>query len=245
MRKGIDDASNNLSKVVINKPESIDTGYLDSVSNIFTNLKSRTHELSNESEHTVQDIYAVFQTGDTIALSSGTVTGISGQDSVSTVNPFKDDVLLDYYRSKKYGDRFLKFDQALGKTYQEVDEILFGTRSDPERAASYMIRQVYDYLISILAPDDVVRESRFFSLKSEPGKENTVSRMERINYAIATHVKNEKQADQLKVLSNHILEFYDVLQKAHTRGSINKQDAINSIRTVKNYLEVWADAIGI
>ena len=77
-----------------------------------------------------------------------------------------------------YADRFARFDTALGKTYRAISEILYGTRSDPERAALYLIRHAFDHFFNKLAPDDKVIPSQFFRTK-EGNKPDQIHRKEK------------------------------------------------------------------
>lgn len=80
-------------------------------------------------------------------------------------------------RHKADAERFSRFDQALGKTYQEIWEALYGTRADPERGALYLIRQAFDHLFDKLAPDDEVRRSSYW-IQKERGKEQRLKHCE-------------------------------------------------------------------
>ncbi len=64
-----------------------------------------------------------------------------------------------------YAERFSVFDNALGKTYKEIDETLYGTISDPERATMFVVRQLYDHFFQVLAPDEEVRASKYWRNK--------------------------------------------------------------------------------
>lgn len=246
MREDVRNTADNLLQIVENSPESADLSYLTSATNVIEYVGLRANDLAGRAESDVNEVYGLYLTGDTVASSTGfAVLEYSGENPKFSDSLLKDNTLTSYRRSKHYASRYLKFDGSLGKTYSEINDVLFGTTSDPERIASFAVRQVYDHLMSKLAPDDCVRASEYFSPKRETGKEDQVSRRERLSYAIATHVKDPEKAKQLTILSDHILEFYDVLQKAHTRGPLDAQEAIAAIRTVVQYLDLWADALAL
>jgi len=132
----------------------------------------------------------------------------------------------------------LKLDPALHATYLGVRETLYGTRSDPERAALYEIRQVFDHFFSILAPDDQVRESKYWSPK-DGEKSNMVTRDERLRYAANTHARTPILARTLIGSSRHMLSVHDALNSAHKRGELDANKARYSIREMDTLLRQW------
>ncbi len=145
---------------------------------------------------------------------------------------------------KSYAERFSRFDQALGKTYQEIWEALYGTRADPERGALYLVRQAFDHLFDKLAPDDEVRRSSYWTQK-ERGKENQVWREERIRFAAAKHIKDQGRSNTLIASAKHMTDVYEGLNRAHERGGLNQMKARQALAEMRSILEEWADAIGI
>ncbi len=141
-----------------------------------------------------------------------------------------------------YAERLSKLDPALGKTYQEIWEVLYGTRADPERGALYLIRQSFDHLFDLLAPDDEVRKSNFWRHKSG-GKKSQVTREERILYAANKHIKNSARAKTLSESAKHMGDVYQDLNRVHERGELNKQQALKALAEMKGILEEWVDAL--
>lgn len=129
-------------------------------------------------------------------------------------------------------------DPALHATYVSVREALYGTRSDPERAALYEIRQVFDHFFSILAPDDKVRESQYWTPK-EGDKPNQVTRDERLRYAAHAHARTPVMARTLIGSSRHMLSVHDALNYAHKRGELDVNKARASIREMDTLLRQW------
>jgi hypothetical protein len=246
LREDVRNTADNLLQIVEQSPVSADLAYLTSAATVIEYVGLRASDLAGRAKYDVNEVYGLYQSGDTVASSSGfAVIEYSGENPTFSDRLLKDDTLIKYRRAKDYAARYLNFDPSLGKTYCEINDVLFGTTSDPERIALFTVRQVYDHLMGKLAPDDLVRASEYFSPKQEPGNEDKVFRRERLSYAIATHVKDPQKARQLTVLSDHILEFYKVLQKAHTRGPFDPKEAVAAIRTVVQYLDLWADALGL
>ncbi len=131
-----------------------------------------------------------------------------------------------------------RLDPALLATYLGVREALYGTRSDPERAALYEIRQVFDHFFSILAPDDQVRESKYWR-PQDGDRPNVVTRDERLRYAANTHARTPILARTLIGSSRHMLSVHDALNSAHKRGELDVNKARTSIREMDILLRQW------
>jgi hypothetical protein len=131
-----------------------------------------------------------------------------------------------------------RLDPALLSTYQGVREALYGTRADPERAALYEVRQVFDHFFSILAPEDRVRDSKYWQPK-EVEKPDLVTRDERLRYAANTHARTPILARTLIGSSRHMLSVHDALSSAHKRGELDVNKARSSIREMDTLLRQW------
>ena len=140
------------------------------------------------------------------------------------------------------GDRLEKLDHSLADTYRQVWEALHGTRSDPERAALYLMRQTYDHFFDILSPDDEVRKSSIWK-KKEGEKPELVTRIERIEYAALSHINDEVQAKMLSSSAKPILKVYNELNQAHKRGELNPQKARKAVLAMDKILSDWLDAL--
>jgi len=140
------------------------------------------------------------------------------------------------------GNRLEKLDKSIADTYRQVWEALHGTRSDPERAALYLMRQTYDHFFDILAPDDEVRKSSVWK-KKEGEKSELVTRVERIEYAALRHIKDEDQAKILSSSAKPILKVYNKLNQAHKRGELNPKKARKAVLAMDKILSDWLDAL--
>jgi hypothetical protein len=150
----------------------------------------------------------------------------------------------DYRDRKDLGDKLSKLDPALGKTCEQIYQSLYVSTADPERAAMLMARQAWDHLFDKLAPDNEVRDSQHWSM-IDPAKPNLVTRSQRILYAAYTHVRDEKKRNLILASSTAMRELYDALQKAHTRGELDRSKAITDLATIYAWLVLWADALGL
>ncbi len=137
-----------------------------------------------------------------------------------------------------------KLDPSLAKVYEEVWQAYYGTTADNIRAAIALMRQVFDYFFDVLAPDDKVRGSPYWKIK-DGDNPNQVYRRERIEYAIHTHVTDNARATTLSAGLDHILKTYKVLNGLHSRGELKVPETKQALFAIKQYLEEFADALGI
>lgn len=138
--------------------------------------------------------------------------------------------------------RLTGLDPSLAETYKAVDEVLYGTRSAPERGALYMIRQVFDHFFGILAPDDDVRRSRYWKKKDDKD-ENRIERIERIRYAANKHIKDKKQRERLLTNGKHMIEVYNALNRAHKPGPLNPEKEKAALCEMRALINDWALAL--
>jgi hypothetical protein len=141
-------------------------------------------------------------------------------------------------------DRFSGLDPALGKVCAQIFESLYGTVSDPERAAFFMIRQTWDHLFDKLAPDAEVRDSQFWKKKAGD-KPDQVTRAERIEFAVDRHIKDPVRKNLLLTSSKQMCDIYQELNRAHERGEIDRNKAKRTLNAMYQWLIQWADGIGI
>jgi hypothetical protein len=134
-------------------------------------------------------------------------------------------------------------DPSLGQTYKEVEQVYYGTNADNTKTSLGQIRQTFDHFFSTLAPDEEVMKSKFWKREKNDKGQEIVTRKERIQYAIATHIKNPYKAKSLEGSLNVIISSYRVLNSFHERGRINARSAKQALFTVKHFLESFAEAI--
>jgi hypothetical protein len=140
-------------------------------------------------------------------------------------------------------ERCAKHNSALGEVCGQIWDCLYGTTHDPERSALFMIRQVYDHLFAILAPDDEVRRSAYWTRK-DGDKQDLVTRRERIDYAVAEKVADSVKRGLLSEESKQMLEIYQRLNAAHERGDVDADKARKALHAMHRFLVMWLDAIG-
>jgi len=106
-----------------------------------------------------------------------------------------------------------------------------------------LMRQVFDHFFTVLAPDDLVRQSPYWHEKNEE-EADLITRRERITYAAFTHVRDRARAETMVANITVILDAYKILNKIHERGSISEEQARTALKTMKEFIENWTDAIG-
>ena len=103
---------------------------------------------------------------------------------------------------EEYMEKIKEIDSSLGETYEEIWQIYYGTTADKCRASLFMIRQVFDPFLEIIAPDNEVRESKYWNQKGGD-KPMQVYRSERIQFAANTQVRDAGVAEALSTSSKH------------------------------------------
>ena len=107
------------------------------------------------------------------------------------------------------------------------------------------MRQSFDHLFRILAPDNEVSNSEFFIPKVGTKDVNQVYRSERIKYAASTRIKDKQVADLLVAHVDQILNIYDQLNKMHTEKKLERSEVQELLTSMQNILDEWIDAIYI
>lgn len=149
---------------------------------------------------------------------------------------------VDKSKRDKTSKYLQRMDPGLAESYDEIWEVLYGTRSDPERGSLFLIRQVFDHLFSILAPDKEVRESNFWQPKKEPNQ-NQVTRKEKLDYAAHKHIKNTFMSQRLLNASKHMIDVYEALNKAHKRGLLQPDKARSALKEMNTIIENWIEGL--
>jgi hypothetical protein len=178
------------------------------------------------------------------ALIFATTTGsaIGGASSRGVSCEGYEELFVSLRNDDSYVAKLSSLNAPLGVTYRSINEVLYGTTSDPVRGSLYLIRQAFDQLFAVLAPDEEVRMSRFWTPK-EGEKKDHIYRLERIEYALDKHVKIASRADSLAANAKQMLELYQALNEAHSREAVEEYRCKDAIRAMKLMLESWTDAI--
>jgi hypothetical protein len=147
-------------------------------------------------------------------------------------------------RIELYAARLEKLEPELGRLSRSVWQSYYGGAENAERAALLSMRQLYDHLFQILAPDDEIRGTKYFKEK-DGDKKYQIHRIERINYVANTKISDSKLAETLIEQASHLLKLYDQLNKLHTRGKLNRENVKVTLTSMQSTLEEWIDALNM
>jgi hypothetical protein len=191
----------------------------------------------------LRDLVGTIPTLTDFALSVTSSTGSFFDPSITNFIPLNDPLLPRPPRHSETKRRLAKLDPALADTYEGIWETLYGTRSDPERGSLYLIRQAYDHLFGILAPDDKVRASPYWHEKKDDRDPKRVTRRERIEFAAYTRIRDQSKAQRLAASARHMLDVYEALNRAHQRRSLDPTKARRALHEMKIIIEDWVEAL--
>jgi len=191
-------------------------------------------EVAQESQPAIGRIRAVISSTD----SAATITSSSSMAFIPGILVPDDLTLPRFDRSSGTIQALNNIDPSLANTYKAIREVLYGTRSDPERGALYLIRQMYDHFFGKLAPDEKVRQSSCW-VKKDGDKPYLITRRERADYVAHTHVSNPTKIKRLIASTDHMLDVYHLLNKAHARKSLDADQAREALREMHILIEEW------
>jgi hypothetical protein len=207
--------------------------YVRSLTGEFNRLAGFTGEVNNT-------LVLVTNTSGSFAGSTGAVISIGGIHEIPAFASLPK--ALPRRSSQEYVTRLNTLDHSLAKSYEQVWQIYYGTSADRHRASLFMMRQVYDHFFSLLAPDDLVRCSKYWQSK-QGEKPDQIFRSERVAYAANNHIKNEGVAETLAASAKQINNLYEAANEAHNRGTLNEDNANKAILAMDSTLKDWLDAI--
>ena len=180
--------------------------------------------------------YIAFSTASTASVSAAIIPANFVVEKLKPPSSWKPE------RRQKYVAKMSRIDRELGKTYASVWETFYVTQESPEKVALYAMRQTFDHLFRIIAPDEEVRKSPYFSEK-EGNKPKQVYREERLQYAACKKVKKIEIGELLASKTKQTLDNYDKLNKMHTEKTLKREDVIEILTSMQSVLEEWIDAI--
>jgi hypothetical protein len=145
-------------------------------------------------------------------------------------------------RTMLYAARLAKLNAELGKLARSIWQHFYGGTESSERASLLAMRQLYDHLFAILAPDEEVRLSRHFRPKG-PAKANQIYRKERLLYAADVHVRDSELGSALASEADQVLDTYEKLNQLHARSALNREAARQVLLAMQAVVEQWVDAL--
>lgn len=179
-------------------------------------------------------------------VSGITVISAATSSAVGSVSQYEipeNITVLEHDRFEVILSKLNKIDEELGNLYSGAREVLYATRSDPERGALFYMRQLFDHLFGKLAPDDEVRVSSYWNEKTGTDNPLLVTRRERVIFAANTSISNSEHRDTLSAKAQHVIDVYTTLNMAHKRGKLDQDKAKDALREMFVIVGDWADAL--
>lgn len=213
---------------------------------IYNSISSTVKTMNKEINNIETNLGLPFAVIHGLAQNVRTVCTSTGSIVTATIPDFQNKI--DYPSSlnpevPKIIQILEKLDLSLADSYQEIEQVYYGTNADNTRAAISTLRQTFDHFFNVLAPDADVRRSVYWKKKMGEKDELQIYRSERIKYAIFSNVNNSNIAESLSNDLKLILNSYKVLNSLHKRGKLNNEAAKEALFTVKHFLERFAEAI--
>jgi hypothetical protein len=182
---------------------------------------------------------------DSMVNSTGTfVTTTSA--SASYLNPhdplFKFTLPPHQKAGDHYSEKLRGLNPTLANTYDQVWQTYFATTSEPHRAALFMMRTLFDNFFAWLAPDDDIRNSRYWHKKTGD-KQNQIWRIERLMCAIDRHIKDNDRRNILEAEAKQINVLYEAANNAHSRGALDEDKASKTLMAMDSFLKDWLDSL--
>jgi hypothetical protein len=141
-----------------------------------------------------------------------------------------------------YSTKLRGLDPALGDLYDQVWQSHLATLADPQRAALFMMRTLFDNFFAWLAPDDQVRASVHWR-KKEGDKPDQIWRSERLAFALENKINDKNRRDLLEAEANQISALYKAANEAHNRGKLDDDKASNTLVAMDRLLKDWIDSL--
>jgi hypothetical protein len=128
--------------------------------------------------------------------------------------------LLESATVDQIASKLERIDPSLASSYRQAWSSYYGSHHDGQRSALFQLRQAFEHFFALLAPDDLVRNSGYFSKKPEKGKEDQIHRTERYRYVANRHISDPARRTVLIESANQTIENYERLNLLHKRGEL-------------------------
>jgi hypothetical protein len=149
------------------------------------------------------------------------------------------------HRDEEYTHKFETFDPELGKLYGQILQVKMRTSSHPGKSILPDVRQAYDHLMRVLAPDPKVRAEPGWK-PEDPKKPEMVTRPQRLVYSAKHHIHDDTLRATILATTKHILALHDDLNELyHTEKPLDVDKAFAVSEAMIEVLNEWADAIGL
>lgn len=197
---------------------------------------------------TGEDAYRLSQIMTTTSGSYGTVTNTAAT-VLFKVDAYDPSLIAKAIDKPQYDAMYISkykaFDPELARLYNQILQVRRRTSSHPEKSILSDIRQVYDHLMRILAPDDQVRAQPGWK-PFDPDKPKMVTRAERLEFAAQKHIKDETLRATMLASTGHILAVHEDLNELfHTEKPLDVEEAYSVSEAMIEVLNQWADVLDL
>lgn len=192
------------------------------------------------------DPSASWQAFDTTAAISTNVNFIAVQNVRSAFDliPLPEaPPIWDPSQTSIYADRLFTLDPELKTLLLSVWQS-YSNVDDNGRAALFEMRQLLDHFFAVLAPDEKVKKSPYFSQKGKKDPER-IDRRERMSYAAYTRISDPSKAKGLANEAEVVLSTYKDLNELHKRGVLNRDEVRKTLTMAEHIVRHWVDALGL
>jgi hypothetical protein len=146
-------------------------------------------------------------------------------------------------KDAEYVQKFNRLDPELSRLYLQILEVKRRTTAHPGKSILSDVRQAYDHLIRILAPDKEVRAQPGWQ-PEDPQKPKTVTRSQRLIYAINKHITDPLRRQTMLSSTTHIIVVHDELNKLyHTEKPVSPDQAFVVAEEMIEILNQWIDVL--
>lgn len=145
-------------------------------------------------------------------------------------------------RFERYAAKLTQLDTELGKVYGSVWQKYYAGTDDPYRSALGAMRQSYDHLFRVLAPDDAVRDSPYFSTKQD-GDPNQVHRDERLLFAANKFIADPLKRSAIEAGVTGALANYRRLNSLHGTKPLDAELVRQALCAMQAVIEEWVDVL--
>lgn len=145
---------------------------------------------------------------------------------------------------QEYVAKLTALDPSLGETYRAAWANQYNQQYDPGRTALAQMRQTFDHLFGLLAPDPAVKASPFWNANNKPPhRAENVDREERQTFAADKWISDKNKRTVLLESAATTAVAYQDLNRIHKRGSLDEDKARETFLAIDAILRRWIDSI--
>jgi hypothetical protein len=209
-------------------------GVVGSTGNLFISLASEAKQAHAAAKNQDAIIDGIASGAQSAYFAVDSLVGLMPKKWIQEKLPerAKSEIVWNEEQTGGAAKRFYQLDVELGKEYEQLKQIELGTYAEPSRPMMFLARQLFDHAISLLVSDSEVKVH--LKITDETAK---VTRRQRLETVVLTKVREKARADTLLNEVATILETYEVLNEAHTRGELDSDRSMKAAKAMTFFLE--------